>query len=119
MKISEALKNLAVAVAGSGDAEDITEEKISDIIQYIADNWPENGGDDGEGAYVLPAASSGALGGVKLASAVADVSASDATAAGGTYDQATAQTAVTLANANKAAINGLLAALRASGALSN
>ena len=40
MKISEALKNLAVAVAGSGEAEDITEEKIADIIQYIADNWP-------------------------------------------------------------------------------
>ena len=118
MKISEALKNLAVAVAGSGGAEDITEEKIADIIQYIADNWPENGGGGGS-AYVLPAASSGPLGGVKLASAVADVSASDATTAGETYDQATAQTAVTLANANKAAINGLLAALRASGALSD
>ena len=111
MKISEALKNLAVAVAGSGEAEDITEEKIADIIPYIADNWPENGGGGGS-AYVLPA-------GVKLASAVADVSASDATTAGETYDQATAQTAVTLANANKAAINGLLAALRASGALSD
>ena len=111
MKISDALKNLAVAVAGSGEAADITEERIADIIQYIADNWPEGGGG---GSYELPAASSGALGGVKLASAVAD-----ATAAGGTYDQATAQTAVTLANANKAAINGLLAALRASGALSN
>lgn len=116
MKISEALKNLAVAVSGSGEAEDITEEKIADIIQYIADNWP---GDGGGSAYVLPAASSGALGGVKLASAVADVSASDATTAGEAYDQATAQTAVTLANANKAAINGLLAALRASGALSD
>ena len=116
MKISDALNNLAVAVTGSGETEDITEERIAEIIQYIADNWPEGGGG---GSYELPAASSGALGGVKLASAVANVSAADATAAGEAYDQATAQTAVTLANANKAAINELLAALRASGALSN
>ena len=42
MKIADALKNLAVAVAGSGAAEDVTEEKIADIIQYMADNWPED-----------------------------------------------------------------------------
>ena len=114
MKIADALKNLAVAVAGSGAAEDVTEEKIADIIQYMADNWPEDGGD----SYELPAASSEALGGVTLAGAVADVSAADATAAGEAYEQTAAQTAVTLANANKAAINSLLAALRDSGVLS-
>lgn len=114
MKIVDALKNLAVAIEGSGSAEDITEERIADIIQYIADNWAAGG------IYTLPAASAGALGGVKLASAVTDVAAADAsTAVSGTYTQAEVQAIATLANANKAAVNGLLAALRASGALAS
>lgn len=117
MKIADALKNLAVAIEGSGAPEDITEERIAEIIQYIADNWPEGGGGS---SYVLPAASSGALGGVKLASAVADVAAADAsTAISGTYTQTEVQAIATLSNANKAAINGLLAALRTSGALTS
>ena len=117
MKIADALKNLAVAIKGSGATEDITEERVADIIQYMADNWPSGGGGN---SYVLPAASSDALGGVKLASAVADVSATDASSAvSASYTQAEIQAIATLANANKAAVNGLLAALRASGSLAS
>lgn len=109
--IIDALKNLAVAIAGDGEPSDITETQIADVIQYIADNWTAGGG----GSYVLPEATASTLGGVKQATSVTDVSVADATAAGSAYDQTVAQTAVALANANKAAINNLLAALRAAG----
>lgn len=114
MTIVQALKNLAVAMAGSGEPEDITENQIADVIQYMADNWQGGGG-----SYVLPAADADSLGGVKLGTAVSDVSTSDGTAAGEAYDQTVAQSTVTLANANKAAINALLSSLRASGVLAS
>ena len=114
MTIVQSLKNLAVAIAGSGDPDDITEDQIAEVIQYIADNW-EGGGS----SYVLPAAGADALGGVKIGTAVSDVSAADATAAGAAYDQTVAQSAVALANANKVAINALLSSLRASGVLAS
>lgn len=47
--------------------------------------------------------------------AVASVSAADATAAGPAYDQTIAQSTVALANANKAAINQIIANLKAAG----
>ncbi len=114
MTIVQALKNLAVAMAGSGEPDDITENQIAGVIQYMADNW-EGGGS----SYVLPAAETDTLGGVKLGTAVADVSEADGTAAGASYDQTVAQSTVALANANKAAINALLSSLRASGVLSS
>lgn len=114
MTIVKALKNLAVAIAGSGEPEDITEDQIAEVIQHIADNW-----DGGGSSYVLPAADANALGGVKLASAVSDVSVADGTTAGEAYDQTVAQSTVALANANKAAINALLSSLRTSGVLAS
>lgn len=72
----------------------------------------------GSTPYVLPAAAAGALGGVKLAAAVADVAAGDAAAAAGaTPTQAEFAAVVGELNETKAQLNAALAALRASGAL--
>lgn len=116
MQIVDAVKNLIIAMKGSGSAKDITENQIADVIQYMADNWADISANIGGGeAYVLPAATASALGGVKKASTVAAVSAADATAAGAAYDQTVAQSTVALANANKAAINAILTNLKAAG----
>lgn len=116
MQIVDAIKNLTIAMKGSGSVEDITADQIADTIQYIADNWDTiSAGIGGGGSYELPAATVSAIGGVKKAATVAAVSASDATAAGGTYDQTAAQSAVALANANKSAINQILSNLKAAG----
>lgn len=40
MQIVDAIKNLTVAMKGSGTVADINENQIADCIQYIADNWP-------------------------------------------------------------------------------
>lgn len=116
MQIVDAIKNLTIAMKGSGSVEDITTDQIADVIQYMADNWDAiSAGIGGGESHVLPAATESALGGVKKAASVVAVSAADATAAGSAYDQATAQSAVTLANANKVAINDILAKLKAAG----
>ena len=112
----DSIKKLTLAMKGSGSVEDITADQIADAIQYIADNWDTiSAGIGGGEPYELPAASEATLGGVKKAATVAGVSAADATAAGGAYDQTVAQSAVVLANANKAAINAILANLKAAG----
>lgn len=116
MQIVDAIKNLAIAMKGSGSVEDITTDQIAEAIQYIADNWGTiSAGIGGGEAYELPAASEATLGGVKKAATVASVSVADATAAGSAYDQTIAQSAVTLANANKAAINQIITNLKAAG----
>lgn len=147
MQIVDAIKNLAVAIKGSGQASDITTDQIAEAIQYIADNWSAGSEDPvtvdtlggatdtgkavmkaeskeaartaiGAGEpYTLPAAGD-SLGGVKKAAAVSAVSAADATAAGDAYGKTAAQSLVTLANANKAAINAVLASLKAAGIMS-
>ena len=115
MQIVDAIKNLAIAMKGSGSVEDITTDQIADAIQYIADNWETISDGIGGGEYELPAATTSALGGVKKSTAVASVSAADATAAGSAYDQTIAQSAVALANANKVAINQIITNLKAAG----
>lgn len=116
MQIVDAIKNLTIAMKGSGSVDDITTDQIADAIQYMADNWGTiSAGIGGGETYELPAASEAALGGVKKAATVASVSTADATAAGEAYDQSVAQSAATLANANKAAINAILANLKAAG----
>lgn len=71
--------------------------------------------------YVLPAASAQALGGVKLAAAVADVAAPDATSTASTetVDPTEFAAVVTELNETKQKLNAALAALRASGALAS
>lgn len=119
MQIVDAIKNLTIAMKGSGSAEDISTDQIAEAIQYMADNWTDiSAGIGGGEPYVLPAATASALGGVKKASAVAAVSAADATAAGAAYDQTVAQSTVALANANKSAINAILTNLKAAGIMS-
>ncbi len=116
MQIVDAIKNLVIAMKGSGSVEDISTDQIAEAIQYMADNWDDiSAGIGGGESYVLPAATESALGGVKKASTVADVSAADATAAGESYDQTVAQSVVTLANANKTAINSIIANLKSAG----
>lgn len=115
MQIVDAIKNLAIAMKGSGSVEDITTDQIAEAIQYIADNGETISAGIGDGDYELPAATTSALGGVKKSTAVASVSVADATAAGAAYDQATAQSTVALANANKAAINQIIAGMKAAG----
>lgn len=39
MQITEAVKNLAVAMGGAEKATDITTDQIAETIQYIVDNW--------------------------------------------------------------------------------
>ena len=118
MQIVDAIKNLTIAMKGSGNVKDITADQIADAIQYMADNWEDISAGIGGDSYTLPAASTDAIGGVKKAAAVAAVSVSDATVAGAEYDQTAAQTAVALANANKAAINALITNLKNAGVLS-
>lgn len=115
MQIVDAIKNLTIAMKGSGSVEDIATDQIAEAIQYIADNWETISAGIGGGAYELPAATTSALGGVNKSTAVASVSAADATDAGSAYDQTIAQSAVTLANANKAAINQIITNLKAAG----
>lgn len=115
MQIVDAIKNLTIAMKGSGNVKDITADQIADAIQYMADNWEDISAGIGGSSYTLPAASTDAIGGVKKASTVADVSAVDATAAGEAYDQTVAQSVVTLANANKTAINSIIANLKSAG----
>lgn len=120
MQIVDAIKNLTIAMKGSGSVEDISTDQIADAIQYMADNWDTiSAGIGGGEAYELPAASETALGGVKKAATVAAVSAADATAAGEAYDQTVAQSAVALANANKSAINAILTNLEAAGIMAS
>lgn len=119
MQIVDAIKNLTIAMKGSGSVEDITTDQIADAIQYMADNWGTiSAGIGGGEAYELPAASEATLGGVKKAATVASVSTADATSAGEAYDQSVAQSAVALANANKVAINAILTNLKAAGIMS-
>lgn len=116
MQIVDAIKNLTIAMKGSGSVEDITTDQIADAIQYMADNWDDISTGMGSGeSYTLPEATTSTLGGVKKAATVASVSTADATAAGEAYDQSVAQSAVTLANANKVAINAILTNLKAAG----
>ncbi len=115
MQIVDAIKNLAIAMKGSGSVEDITTDQIAETIQYIADNWETISDGIGGGEYELPAATTSALGGVKKSTAVSSVSVADATAAGSAYDQTIAQSAVALANANKVAINQIITNLKAAG----
>ena len=39
MQIVDAIKNLAVAMKGSGKPEDIETDQIADVIQWMSDNW--------------------------------------------------------------------------------
>ena len=39
MQIVDAIKNLIVAMKGSGTVSDIPGDQIADVIQYMADNW--------------------------------------------------------------------------------
>lgn len=118
MTISEAIKNLIVAMKGSGDSSDIDEQTIAQVIQYMADNWATiSVGIEGE-PYTLPEATASTLGGVKEAIAVAAVSAADAsTAISAAYTQAEVQAIATLANANKVAINQIITNLKAAGVM--
>ena len=115
MQIFDAIKNLTIAMKGSGSVEDISTDQIAEAIQYMADNWGDISAGMGGESYVLPAATTSALGGVKKSAAVTSVSAANATAAGAEYDQTIAQSAVTLANANKTAINQIITNLKAAG----
>ena len=115
MQIVEAIKNLVVAMKGSGSVEDISTNQIAEAIQYIADNWGAISAGFGGESYTLPEATTTALGGVKKASSVTVVSVADATAATEAYDQTVAQSVVALSNANKVAINAIIANLKAAG----
>ena len=39
MTIVDQLKQLAAAMMGSGTAEDVPGETVSDVIAYITENW--------------------------------------------------------------------------------
>lgn len=118
MTISEAIKNLIVAIKGSGNAEDIDEQTIAQVINYMAENWSAISAGIGGGGYELPAATTAELGGVKQAAAVSTVSAADAsTAIAAEYTQAEVQAIATLANANKTAINAIIANLKVAGVM--
>lgn len=41
MRVIDAVKNLAVAIKGSGEVSDIDTDQIAEAIQYMADNWEE------------------------------------------------------------------------------
>ena len=51
MQIVDAIKNLAIAMKGSGSVEDITTDQIAEAIQYIADNWEAISAGIGGGEY--------------------------------------------------------------------
>lgn len=91
-----ALKALAAKLLGS-EASSIPGNTNAEVIKYIAENYTE-----GEGSFT-PATS------------VDQVSASDASPVGETYTQAEVNAIVTLANANKAAINTLIQAMKTAG----
>ncbi len=110
MQIAEALKSLYKKVTGEEEAP--TESQIAELINQLAENWPESSGGS---SYTLPEATETTLGGVKKSAEVSSVSVSDATAAGEAYDQAIAQSVVALANANKTAINAIITNLKAAG----
>ena len=42
MSIVEALKDLAVAVGAAESATAVTGDSIVEVIQFIAENWPES-----------------------------------------------------------------------------
>lgn len=42
MSIINALKDLAVAVGAAESAAAVTGNSIAEVIQFIADNWPED-----------------------------------------------------------------------------
>ena len=115
MQIVDAIKNLTIAMKGSGSVEEITTDQIAGAIQYMADNWETIKGGLGGEPYTLPAATTSTLGGVKKSSAATVVSVADATAAGDAYDKTVAQSVVALANGNKAAINDIITKLKAAG----
>ena len=119
MTISEAIKNLIVAMQGSGASSDIDEQTIAQVIQYMADNWSTISAGIGGGGepYVLPEATTSTLGGVKEAATVAVASAADAPTISAAYTQAEVQGIATLANANKVAINAILTNLKAAGVM--
>ena len=115
MQIVDAIKNLIIAMKGSGSVEDITTDQIAGAIQYMADNWGTISAGISGGSYELPEATTSELGGVRKSAAVSVVSAADATVAGSAYDQTIAQSVVALANANKAAINQIIENLKTAG----
>lgn len=92
-----ALKALAAKLIG-GEASSIPGNTNAEVIEYIAENYTEE-----EESSFTPAAS------------IDQVSAADATAPGEAYTQAEIQAIVTLANANKTAINALIQALKTAG----
>lgn len=91
-----ALKALAAKLIG-GEASSIPGNTNAEVIEYIAENYTE------EESSFTPAAS------------IDQVSAADATSVGETYAQAEVNAIVTLANANKAAINAIIQALKTAG----
>lgn len=94
-----ALKALAAKLLGSVDSS-IPGDTNAEVIQYIADNYTKPEIPESE---FTPATS------------VSPVSAADATAPGEVYTQAEIQAIVTLANANKTAINAIIQALKTAG----
>lgn len=109
------LHAIAASSAPTPEATDL----VADVVFIDDSGKPTDLGGSG-GSYTLPAASASALGGVKLATAVADVAATDATnATGETPTAAEFQAVVTELNETKQKLNALLAALRASGALAS
>lgn len=92
-----ALRALAVKMTGK-ELSEIKGDSNAEIINFIADNYKA------EGDSFTPAES------------VTSVSAADATAPPSeTYTQAEVAAIVTLANANKAAINAIIQALKTAG----
>lgn len=98
MQIVDAIKNLTVAMKGSGTVDDIDENQIADCIQYIADNWSTIKKTIQGSGYTLPAASETTIGGVKQAARVNE--AADA-------------------NVTKAEFKALLDALKAAGIMAS
>ena len=99
MQIVDAIKNLTVAMKGSGTVDDIDENQIADCIQYIADKLVHYQKKQIQGSgYTLPAASKTTLGGVKQAARVNE--AADA-------------------NVTKAEFKALLDALKAAGIMAS
>lgn len=144
MMITDAIKNLYKKITGN-DVTDKSENQIAELIQELADNWPDSSGGDavtvdtlsgatdigkslmkaasaeaartaiGAGTpYTLPEAGE-AIGGVKKAGAVSAVSAENAGTIGAEFVQAEVQKVATLADANKVAINAIIASLQAAG----
>lgn len=144
MMISEAIKNLYKKITGE-DVSDKSENQIADLIQELADNWPDSSGGDTVtvdtlsgatdiGKSLMKAASAEAartaigagtpytlpeageaIGGVKKAGAVSAVSAENAETIGAEFAQAEVQRVATLADANKMAINAIITNLKAAG----